>query len=201
MTTHNVKYDPQQDVESQVHAAGEFPAEELTPNDIDDIEAYTETDEFFLAANGCNTPWRTAKSLLTLRGEVNQAAPGRSKVSDGTIGDAAHCQRTSDHNPWVRDGNIGVVTAMDITDDPSHGCSANNIAESIRTNRDSRVKYIIWNRRIANSSPIGGSPAWEWRLYNGSNPHTKHIHISVKSDKPNYDSTVAWQIVLSESST
>lgn len=195
MTTYNTKNDTQQDVEPEVHAAGEFPRDEVTPNSIDDVEAYGEGDESFLAASGCNTPWRTAKSLLTLRNEVNLAAPGRSKASDGTIGDAAHCARQSDHNPWVRDGNMGVVTAMDITHDPNDGCDANEIAESIRSHQDPRVKYIIWNKRIANSSSIGGNPPWAWRQYNGSNPHTKHIHISVRPDKPKYDSTAPWNVI------
>ena len=186
-------YKPQEPP-SPIHEPGDFPPEELTANSIDDVDAEYDSAEGFVADNGCNVRWRVAKGLLTLRDQVNRAAPRRSKRSDGTIGDAAHCRRRSDHNPWVRDGSVGVVTAMDITDDPSHGCSADNIAESIRTSRDARVKYIIWNHRIANSSPIGGSSAWEWRPYNGSNPHDKHIHISVKSDKPNYDSTVAWQI-------
>ena len=185
----------QNDPQSPVHEAGVFPQQELTPNTIDDLEAEDEeTEALFVASNGCNVRWRVAKSLLTLRDEVNQAAPQRSKASDGTIGDAAHCRRQSDHNPWVRDGNIGVVTAMDITDDVPHGCSANSIAESIRSRRDARVKYIIWNRRIANSSSIGTNPPWVWRDYTGSNPHTQHIHISVKSDKPNYDSTAEWQV-------
>lgn len=197
MTTHKQPdYGNTQEPESPVHEPDDFPQDELTPNSIDDIYAESERTESLLANTGCNTRWRVAKSLLTLRDDVNQAAPRRSKASDGTIGDAAHCRRSSDHNPWVRDGSIGVVTAMDVTDDPSHGCSANNIAESIRRNRDARVKYIIWNRRIANSSPIGGSAAWEWRPYNGSNPHDKHIHISVKSDKSNYDSTEAWRVNL-----
>lgn len=196
MTNHKkTNYDQSQDdPQSPVREPGDFPPDELTPNTVDDLEADPENEALFDASNACNVRWRVAKSLLTLRDEVNQAAPQRSKASDGTIGDAAHCRRQSDHNPWVRDGNIGVVTAMDITDDPTHGCSANNIAESIRERRDVRVKYIIWNRRIANSSSIGSNPPWAWRNYTGSNPHTRHIHISVKSDKPNYDSTAEWQV-------
>ena len=72
---------------------------------------------------------------------------------------------------------MGIVTAMDITHDPEAGCDANHISESIRGSKDSRVKYIIWNKRIANSSPQSGQPSWAWRRYRGTNPHTKHIHI------------------------
>jgi hypothetical protein len=142
-------------------------------------------------------PWRVAQCLLTLRNQINQRAPNRNKASDGTIGDRRHCSgspRASDHCAWIIDGAHGVVSAMDITHDPAHGCDANALAEAIRDARDPRVKYIIWNRRIANSSPIGGQPAWAWRNYTGSNGHTHHIHISVKSDRAHYDSTTPWSI-------
>ncbi|MER8569011.1 hypothetical protein NKH85_12515 [Mesorhizobium sp. M0924] len=138
--------------------------------------------------------WRVAKSLLTLRAQVNALAPARSKASDGTIGDPSHQSRASDHNPWVNDGNIGVVTAMDITNDPEHGCGAEMIATAIRNTKDTRVKYIIWNRRIANSSAVGGAAAWGWRDYHGTNGHTHHIHISVKPEKASYDSETPWTL-------
>lgn len=132
--------------------------------------------------------WRLAKSLFVLRAQVNIWAPGRSKKSDGTIGDAAHQSRDSDHNPWVKDGAMGVVTALDITHDPGGGCDANLLAEAIRASLDVRVKYIIWNKQIANSS------SWKWEAYKGTNPHDKHVHISVKSDKANYDATADWSV-------
>lgn len=178
----------------QVHEAGVIPPGELTPNSADDVESEPGSAEFLFTDADCNVPWRAARSLLTLRDQVNRRAPRRNKADDGTIGDARHCQRTSDHNPWVRDGNVGVVTALDITNDPRGGCDANTIAEAIRASRDGRVKYIIWNRRIANSASIDGKPPWAWRPYNGENPHTRHVHISVKPDKANYDSTAQWAI-------
>ena len=68
--------------------------------------------------------WRVAKSLLKLRDQINAHAPKRSKKSDGYIGDAAHASRSSDHNPWVKDGKMGVVTAADFTHDPAGGFDA-----------------------------------------------------------------------------
>ena len=42
---------------------------------------------------------------------------------------------------------------------------------------------------------IGSSrEAWEWRRYTGANGHTHHVHLSVKSDKANYDSAAPWAI-------
>ena len=134
--------------------------------------------------------WRVAKSLLHLREQINQAAPNRSKASDGTIGDAAHASRDSDHNPWVQDSNVGVVTAMDITDDPSDRCDAEQIVQALVRSRDARIKYIIWNRRIISSQV----QPWIWREYRGRNPHTRHFHISVLPDKALYDAIDAWQI-------
>lgn len=134
--------------------------------------------------------WRVAKSLLRLREQINQLAPNRSKASDGTIGDAAHASRNSDHNPWVKDGNIGVVTAMDITNDIAHGCDAQALVDALVSSRDSRIKYIIWNRKIVNSR----IQPWVWRNYGGTNPHTKHFHISVRPEKAAYDSTDSWQV-------
>ena len=183
-----------EEIDSWIREANDIPPEEKTPNSGDDIDAEPENQEALDLEATNVARWRAAKSLLVLRDQVNRKAPNRSKASDGTIGDTRHASQNSDHNPWVKDGNVGVVTALDITHDPNDGCDANAIAKAIRDSRDVRVKYIIWNRRIANSSPIGGQSAWTWRSYTGSNPHTGHIHISVKSNKPNYDSTAAWSI-------
>ena len=133
--------------------------------------------------------WRAAKSLLRLREQVNAKAPGRKKGSDGTIGDDKHRTRNSDHNAWV-DGNV--VTALDITHDPARGCDVDKLAEAIRAAKDKRVKYIIWNKRICNHAKIGATAAWAWRKYSGTNPHTAHIHISVKATKAHYDDTTDW---------
>ena len=185
------------DVYSQVYAADEIPPEEQTENLGDDSAADPERERDLEGIEMDATvaiPWRVAKSLLTLREQVNKKAPNRKKSHDGTIGDAAHASRSSDHNPWVTDGNVGVVTAMDITHDPAGGCDAEAIAEAIRGSRDSRVKYIIWNRRISNPLPLDGQPPWAWRPYKGANPHNKHCHISVKPEKSSYDSVKSWTV-------
>lgn len=128
--------------------------------------------------------WRVAKSLLQLRRQVDKMAPNRSKQSDGTIGDTSHKSRRSDHNAWV-DGNV--VTALDITHDPRHGMDCNVLADQLVYSGDDRIKYIIWNRRIWNPRI---SPSW--RSYRGSNPHTKHLHVSVHSDEALYDEEAQW---------
>lgn len=127
--------------------------------------------------------YRLAKSLERLRAQVNAAYPNRSKTSDGWIGDAAHRARPSDHNPNAS----GVVQALDITHDPKNGVDSGALAEKLRASGDPRIKYIISNHRIANS----GQP---WRKYTGSNPHTMHVHISVKDAAKFYDDAGDWPL-------
>jgi len=135
--------------------------------------------------------WRTAKSLDTLVEEVNARSPRRSKVSDGTIGDAAHASRDSDHNPWVKDGATGIVTARDITNDPAHGFDSSEFADWLRkrckAGEEKRVKYVISDRRIASARE-----SWAWRAYSGTNPHEHHVHVSVHPTKSLYDNERSW---------
>lgn len=138
--------------------------------------------------------WRVAKCLLRLREQINARYPGRSKASDGTIGDAAHASRASDHNPWVVADGIGVVTAMDITHDPDSGCSARTIVDALVASRDPRIKYIIYDSQIIASYAVGAKPAWTARPYTGSNKHTKHFHLSCSSDLPVLDDEASWVV-------
>ena len=133
--------------------------------------------------------WRPAKCLIKLRDQIDALAPERDKSSDGLLGDAAHAARASDHNPNA----AGVVTAIDISHDPAHGVDTYALAELLRTRRDHRAKYIISNRRICSATV---SP-WEWRPYNGTNPHTHHVHISAVADPALYDDASPWDIALS----
>ena len=114
--------------------------------------------------------WRLAKSLKKLQAQINQMAPGRSRVSDGSIGDAAHSARESDHNP----NDQGIVAAIDVTHDPSGGCDGRFLSRSLIA--DSRVKYVIFN------SEIWKARTGQWESYHGPNPHDHHVHVSVKPD-------------------
>lgn len=139
--------------------------------------------------------WRLAHSLAILKAEVDARWPDRSTVSDGTIGDAAHASRDSDHNPWVIDDHgDGVVRARDVTAD---GIDPDWYAEHLRqlgASGDRRLNpdgYVIWNRRIASA---GHAPAWQWHPYTGSNQHTHHVHLSVTTVQAGYDSGAPWGI-------
>lgn len=134
--------------------------------------------------------WRLAKSLVTLRDQINALYPNRSKSSDGTIGNAEHSARKSDHNPNTR----GVVRALDITNDPLHGLVNRSVAQAILDSRDQRIAYIISDGMIA-SGRDGPSP-WKWRNYTGANAHTKHFHVSVSPKAELYDDVSLWRLAL-----
>jgi len=115
--------------------------------------------------------WKLNPTLIALEAEVDRLAPGRKKASDGSIGDAAHAARTSDHNPAG-----GLVNAIDITHDPAGGFDAAALYNAIVARKDPRVKYVIFNRQTAGP---GTSAGWGGKVYTGDNPHTSHIHVSV----------------------
>lgn len=140
--------------------------------------------------------WRVAKSLEVLLKQVNKKWPGRSKASDGSVGDTKHSARKSDHNPTA----AGIVCARDFTHDPKHGLDARELAEALLASKDPRIKYVISNGEIA-SGTGANHPAWKWRPYSGVNAHRKHVHISVKADKALYDSTVAWKLDVKTKAT
>lgn len=136
--------------------------------------------------------WDVAKSLDKLLSQINQLAPGRSKASDGSIGDLAHQQGTSEHNPEDKPGSEpDEVDARDFTHDPRHGADMFAITEAIRLSckagRERRVKYVIFNRRY-----FSANTGWKWFPYFGDNPHDKHAHVSV-NDRDD-DNAAPWEI-------
>lgn len=113
--------------------------------------------------------WRLAPCLKVLFDEADRRKPTRSRAADGTIGDAAHSSRTSDHNPasgWVCAGDV------DDDGDSSPVLGVDLLIAHLVATKDRRVKYVIRNGRIW-SADRG------WRTYTGTNAHAHHVHISV----------------------
>jgi hypothetical protein len=131
--------------------------------------------------------WRLARSLVTLRNQLNALSPNRSKASDGTIGNAEHSARKSEHNPDSKDR----VRALDITHDPAHGVDGRKLADALLASRDPRILYVISNGEIA--SGAGGPRPWTWRPYTGKNGHRHHMHLSVV-DGPAADDASPWRL-------
>lgn len=110
--------------------------------------------------------WYLAPALETGRTEVNLRWPNRDKRSDGTIGDAAHQTRASDHNPNAR----GSVNAWDMD---VGGVDARAVKEAFE--RHPSAHYWIHDGKIADADN-GFNPV----DYNGSNPHIEHVHFSIR---------------------
>ena len=107
----------------------------------------------------------TPAAIAVLR-QATAIKPSRKKTSDGLLPSAAHIKQspTSDHNTGY---------AVDLTHDPESGVDCSDIFEKLK--EDKRVKYLIFNKKIwsKDKARLGNRP------YTGSNPHTKHLHISI----------------------
>lgn len=122
--------------------------------------------------------------------EINASAPNRRTASDGSIGDAAHSARTSDHNPC---DCHHVVCVRDFTHDPAGGFDAHAAEWLARRVADEelRIKYIISRRRLS-SGQGQRHPAGVWPPDAGCNPHEKHVHVSVRHGPSLFDAIDPW---------
>lgn len=109
---------------------------------------------------------RLARSLRHLAREVDARWPSRGTASDGWIGDDAHTRIVSDHNPDAD----GIVHALDVT---LFGERAQEVVTAACAHPSTR--YVIWDRQIY-SRRVGFTP----EPYAGTNPHTSHVHVSIR---------------------
>ena len=117
--------------------------------------------------------WYVDKGLGVLIAQVKAQHPG---MVIGTIGDLAHQKEPSDHNPSKEKHDLGAVDAADFMVSPHFTKSdGNELVDALVMHRDRRIAYIIWQKRIISATV---SP-WVWRPYNGTDPHTGHVHTSV----------------------
>jgi hypothetical protein len=124
-------------------------------------------------------------SLAALRMGFNLLAPTRDKASDGWIGDRAHQESTSGHNPDDTPGSkseftdadsIPEVRAVDVDGDLRRpGVTMLKVIQAILADPNAlkRLRYIIYNRVIWSRTT-----GWAPRAYTGSNPHDQHAHFS-----------------------
>lgn len=129
--------------------------------------------------------WKLAPSLAALFDEINRTWPNRDKSTDGTVGDTSHQARKSEHNPnRDPDDDVpdGLVTAADIDKD---GINTDKLMGALIG--DSRVWYVIFDRHI-----YSRTYDWAKRNYTGSNPHTGHIHVSLRQTRKACEDTGTW---------
>ena len=124
----------------------------------------------------------TPAAIAVLR-QATAIVPLRMKASDGLLPSKAHLAQNpnSDHNTGL---------AVDLTHDPARGIDCHEIYENLQS--DKRVKYLIFKGKI-----------WSVKKgelkYTGSNPHNKHLHISINETSGN--DTAPWFPWLGKPST
>ena len=124
----------------------------------------------------------TPAAIAVLR-QATAIVPLRMKASDGLLPSKAHLAQNpnSDHNTGL---------AVDLTHDPARGIDCHEIYENLQS--DKRVKYLIFKGKI-----------WSVKKgelkYTGSNPHNKHLHISINETSGN--DTSPWFPWLGKPST
>ena len=120
-----------------------------------------------------------APSLQVLLGELNARYPGRDRRSDGAVGDLAHSARKSDHNPAPP---RMVVRARDFDVD---GINVSELVQ--RVCLDDRTAYVIFDHWLY-ARANGFRPV----RYTGPNPHTGHIHVSIRHTDQAENDTRSW---------
>jgi hypothetical protein len=130
--------------------------------------------------------WRLAKSLIVLTSEIEYAYPDTT-VWD--IGDQAHQDSWSDHNP---NECCDVVCAVDVL--PDRGLNLSKFVAHLIADPHPNLRYVIFNEVIYQRKN-GFDP----QEYNGPNKHKGHAHVSVGNgpdgrSTSNYDSTASWSI-------
>lgn len=155
--------------------------------------------------------WILVPCLVKLKSEFNAIAPDRDKSSDGSVGDAAHQDSQSDHNPDetgnvpIRDADrVNEVHAIDVDVDlrvPGLRWQKGNFAwtgmeavvqfllDRCRSGAETRLRYIIFNRRIWSASN-----SWRQQSYTGRNPHDHHAHFSASYTTIHEASTASWHL-------
>lgn len=124
--------------------------------------------------------------MKNLGNQFNERWPTRYGDSDGAVGDYAHSQGTSGHNPddtvhdnaeWDSDSdNKSEVRAIDVDkdlNDPS--CDMDDVVKHLRNlpNLEKVVRYFIFDGWIYKASNN-----FEPEGYYGANDHSAHIHFS-----------------------
>jgi hypothetical protein len=107
--------------------------------------------------------------------------PKRKKLSDGLLPSLAHQKASpnSDHNTGL---------AVDLTHDPDNGVDCAVIFEKLK--EDHRIAYLIFKGKIwsRDKAKSGNRP------YSGSNPHNKHLHISINANSASDTSPWFWWV-------
>jgi hypothetical protein len=145
--------------------------------------------------------WILIPCLRALFMEFDRIAPSRDHTSDGSVGDRAHQNEVSDHNPDetgkvpIHDADhINEVHAIDVDNNLNESdLTMEKVVQFLlarcRSGAEKRLRYIIYNRRIWSASS-----GWVQKTYTGASPHTEHAHFSASYDSNLEASTASWHL-------
>jgi hypothetical protein len=124
---------------------------------------------------------KASPAAIAVLRQATALFPKRKKLSDGLLPSLAHRKASpnSDHNTGL---------AVDLTHDPKNGIDCAVIFEKLK--EDERVKYLIFDKKIWSKERANEGN----REYTGSNPHTKHLHISINDGQGNDTSPWFWWV-------
>lgn len=111
------------------------------------------------------TNWHLAPSLVRFRVWNRAKWPNQNNAGDGSIGDASHAARKSDHNPNVR-------RSVNAIDEDERGIHMPTLMVAFMMHPSAR--YVIYERDIWHVNR-----SWRCETYTGDNPHDKHGHFSI----------------------
>lgn len=123
--------------------------------------------------------------MKNLGNQFNKRWPRRYGTSDGAVGDYAHTQEKSGHNPddtsqhnaeWEDADNVKDIRAIDVDSDLNDPeVSMQDVIDHLRKlpNLGKVIRYMIYNRKMYhvnnNFNPTN---------YTGASAHTEHAHFS-----------------------
>ena len=130
---------------------------------------------------------RNARSIERLKDEIQDSYPGS---TIWIVGDEAHRDTWSDHNPNVC---CGVYCALDVKGDAGLDLAA--FVRHLTTNPHPNLRYVIFNHKIYHRTNN-----FEPEDYHGKSGHREHVHASVGNgtdgrSTTNYDyGSTSWRI-------
>lgn len=124
--------------------------------------------------------WYLNPALTRFRAAVDATWPNRDRASDGTLGDEAHQATASDHNPDP-DGSVDAWD-MDVDGVP---------VERLKAVFQAHESSLYWIHAGVIASRDWG---WQRRPYDGTNPHTRHVHWNTRASHEN--STAPWKVAM-----
>lgn len=141
--------------------------------------------------------WVNSKNAEALKDSVQAKYPGTQVIY--TVGDLAHQEGSSDHNPdddsrydtdQTDSDKLQEVRAVDIMVNSAFSAAqASAFVAILLKNCKPRIYYIIYNKKMYHSKR-----GFKAEAYSGKDPHTNHVHVSTLAAQDN--NSTPWNLSL-----